>query len=76
MGLRGPVTKAEAGLPITVPPVEMIGSPLVICGDVVMVTRLDRLARSIRDLFAIINQGRRRQGAISVCREPWADTGT
>src|SRR5271167_5125387 len=37
-------------------------------GDVVTVTRIDRLARSIFDLFAIVKKDRGRQGAIPVTR--------
>jgi hypothetical protein len=73
MGSRSLGAKAEAGLPIMVPPVEMIASPLVILAkrsiqlrrmhdnlilDVVTVTRLDRLAQSTCDLFAIVKQER------------------
>src|SRR6201998_360145 len=45
-------------------------------GDVVTVTRIDRLARSTLDLFAIV---KRIAGAMAQFRslaEPWADTGT
>src|SRR6266478_4596495 len=45
-------------------------------GDVVTVTRIDRLARSTFDLFAIVQADRGRQGAIPFNGEPWADTGT
>jgi DNA invertase Pin-like site-specific DNA recombinase len=45
-------------------------------GDVLVVTRLDRLARSTRDLLNILaSLGERRVGFRSL-RDPWADTTT
>ena len=43
-------------------------------GDVLMVTRLDRLARSTFDLFAIVKQIVDAKGQFRSLAEPWADT--
>src|ERR1700726_5063739 len=45
-------------------------------GDVLMVTRLDRLARSPFDLFAIVKQIVDAGAQFRSPAEPWADTGT
>jgi DNA invertase Pin-like site-specific DNA recombinase len=45
-------------------------------GDVVTVTRIDRLARSIFDLFAIVKQIVDTGGQFRSLAEPWADTAT
>ena len=45
-------------------------------GDVVMVTRIDRLARSTFDLFAIVKQIVDGKAQFRSLAEPWADTGT
>lgn len=45
-------------------------------GDVVMVTRIDRLARSTFDLFAIVKKITDAGGQFRSLAEPWADTGT
>jgi DNA invertase Pin-like site-specific DNA recombinase len=45
-------------------------------GDVVTVTRIDRLARSIFDLFSIVKQVVEKGGQFRALAEPWADTGT
>jgi DNA invertase Pin-like site-specific DNA recombinase len=45
-------------------------------GDVVTVTRIDRLARSTFDLFAIVKQIVDAKGRFRSLAEPWADTGT
>ena len=45
-------------------------------GDVVMVTRIDRLARSTFDLFAIVKQIAGAGVRFCSLAEPWADTGT
>src|SRR5438105_13546113 len=45
-------------------------------GDVVTVTRLDRLARSTFDLFAIVKQIVDAKAQFRSLAEPWADTGT
>src|SRR5437588_7393469 len=45
-------------------------------GDVVTVTRIDRLARSTFDLFAILKQIVDRGGQFRSLAEPWADTAT
>src|SRR5215213_10014912 len=45
-------------------------------GDVVMVTRIDRLARSTFDLFAIVQRIVDAGGQFRSLAEPWADTGT
>jgi DNA invertase Pin-like site-specific DNA recombinase len=45
-------------------------------GDVVMVTRIDRLARSTFDLFAIVKRIVVGGGQFRSLAEPWADTGT
>src|SRR5947209_18373075 len=45
-------------------------------GDVVIVTRIDRLARSTFDLFAILKQIVDRGGQFRSLAEPWADTAT
>jgi DNA invertase Pin-like site-specific DNA recombinase len=48
----------------------------LIPGDVVMVTRIDRLARSTFDLFAIVKQIVDAKAQFRSLAEPWADTGT
>ena len=45
-------------------------------GDVVTVTRIDRLARSTFDLFAIVKQIVDAKAQFRSLVEPWADTGT
>src|SRR5271155_4658220 len=45
-------------------------------GDVVTVTRIDRLARSTFDLFSIVKQIVDAGGGFRSLAEPWADTGT
>ena len=45
-------------------------------GDVVAVTRIDRLARSTFDLFAIVKQIVDAGGQFRSLAEPWADTST
>ena len=45
-------------------------------GDVVTVTRIDRLARSTFDLFAIVKQIADAGARFQSLAEPWADTGT
>ncbi|OYV47772.1 MAG: resolvase [Acidocella sp. 20-58-15] len=45
-------------------------------GDVVTVTRIDRLARSTFDLFAIVKQIADAGARFCSLAEPWADTGT
>jgi DNA invertase Pin-like site-specific DNA recombinase len=44
-------------------------------GDVVTVTRIDRLARSIFDLFAIVKRIVDAKAQFRSLAEPWADTG-
>src|SRR5208283_3099593 len=48
----------------------------VVPGDVVTVTRIDRLARSTFDLFAIVKQIVDAKGQFRSLAEPWADTAT
>ena len=45
-------------------------------GDMVTVTRIDRLARSTFDLFAIVKQIVDAKAEFRSLAEPWADTGT
>src|SRR5690348_12258477 len=45
-------------------------------GDVVTVTRIDRLARSTFDLFAIVKRIADANAQFRSLAEPWADTGT
>jgi DNA invertase Pin-like site-specific DNA recombinase len=45
-------------------------------GDVVMVTRIDRLARSTFDLFSIVKRIVDAKAQFRSLAEPWADTGT
>jgi DNA invertase Pin-like site-specific DNA recombinase len=45
-------------------------------GDTVVVTRIDRLARSTFDLFAIVKQVVDTGAQFRSLAEPWADTGT
>jgi DNA invertase Pin-like site-specific DNA recombinase len=45
-------------------------------GDMVTVTRIDRLARSTFDLFAIVKQIADAGARFRSLAEPWADTGT
>ena len=46
----------------------------VAAGDVVTVTRIDRLARSTFDLFAIVKRITDAGGRFRSLAEPWADT--
>jgi DNA invertase Pin-like site-specific DNA recombinase len=48
----------------------------VVPGDVVTVTRIDRLARSTFGLFAIVKQIVNAKGQFRSLAEPWADTAT
>jgi DNA invertase Pin-like site-specific DNA recombinase len=48
----------------------------IVAGDVVTVTRIDRLARSTFDLFAIVKQIADAGALFRSLAEPWADTGT
>jgi DNA invertase Pin-like site-specific DNA recombinase len=48
----------------------------LIAGDVVIDTRIDRLARSTFDLFAIVKQIVDAKAQFRSLAEPWADTGT
>ena len=48
----------------------------VVSGDVVTVTRIDRLARSTFDLFAIVKRIVDAGGQFQSLAEPWADTAT
>ena len=45
-------------------------------GDVLMVTRLDRLARSTRDLLNVINEVSARGAGFKSLKDVWADTTT
>jgi DNA invertase Pin-like site-specific DNA recombinase len=45
-------------------------------GDVVTVTRIDRLARSTFDLFGIVERIVDAEAQFRSLAEPWADTGT
>ena len=45
-------------------------------GDVVMITRLDRLARSTRDLLDIAERISQAEAGLRSLAEPWADTTT
>jgi DNA invertase Pin-like site-specific DNA recombinase len=45
-------------------------------GDVVTVTRIDRLARNTLDLFPIVKQIVDAKAQFRSIAEPWADTGT
>jgi DNA invertase Pin-like site-specific DNA recombinase len=45
-------------------------------GDVMMVTRIDRLARSVFDLFAIVKQIVDAKRQFRSLAQPWADTAT
>ena len=45
-------------------------------GDVVTVTRIDRLARSTFDLFGIVKRIVDAEAQFRSLAEPWADTGT
>ncbi len=47
----------------------------VAAGDVVTVTRIDRVARSTFDLFAIVKQIVDAKAQFRPVAEPWADTG-
>jgi DNA invertase Pin-like site-specific DNA recombinase len=48
----------------------------LVAGDVVTVTRIDRLARSTFDLFAIVKQIADADAHFKSLAEPWADTAT
>jgi len=43
-------------------------------GDVLLVTRIDRLARSTRDLLNIVHQAKEAGATFKSLAEPWADT--
>jgi DNA invertase Pin-like site-specific DNA recombinase len=45
-------------------------------GDVLLVTRLDRLARSTRDLLNILDEIGKRSAGFKSLADPWADTTT
>ena len=45
-------------------------------GDMVTVTRIDRLARSTFDLFSIVKRIVDAKAQFRSLAEPWADTGT
>src|SRR5262249_16325984 len=45
-------------------------------GDVLLVTRLDRLARSMLDLLNILEEINKRKAGFKSLAEPWADTTT
>jgi DNA invertase Pin-like site-specific DNA recombinase len=53
---------------------KMLGS--LVPGDVVTVTRIDRLARSTFDLFGIVKRIVDTKAQFRSLAEPWADTGT
>ena len=57
-------------------PIILGASKAVAPGDVVTVTRIDRLARSTFDLFAIVKQIVDAKGQFRSLAEPWADTAT
>src|SRR5205807_4521768 len=46
------------------------------CGDVLMVTRLDRLARSTRDLLNILDEVSAKGATFKSISDAWADTTT
>lgn len=48
----------------------------IVPGDEVVVTRIDRLARSTFDLFAIVKEITDAGGLFRSLAEPWADTGS
>src|SRR5205814_6672737 len=48
----------------------------IAAGDIVTVTRIDRLARSTFDLFAIVKRIVDAGAQFRSLAEPWADTGT
>ena len=48
----------------------------LVSGDVVTVTRIDRLARSTLDLFGIVKRIVDAKAQFRSLAEPWADTGT
>jgi DNA invertase Pin-like site-specific DNA recombinase len=45
-------------------------------GDVLVVTRLDRLARSTRDLLSVLDEINKRGAAFKSLKDTWADTTT
>jgi DNA invertase Pin-like site-specific DNA recombinase len=46
------------------------------CGDVLVVTRLDRLARSTRDLLNVLDEIGKRGAGFKSLKDTWADTTT
>jgi DNA invertase Pin-like site-specific DNA recombinase len=54
----------------------MLGNLALAPGDVVTVTRLDRLARSTFDLFMVVKRIVDAKAEFRSLAEPWADTGT
>ena len=54
----------------------MLDNLALASGDVVTVTRIDRLARSTFDLFAIVKHIVDAKAHFRSLAEPWADTGT
>ena len=53
-----------------------MGAQCSLDGDVLTVTRIDRLARSTFDLFAIVKAVTDAGAQFSKFAEPWADTAT
>jgi DNA invertase Pin-like site-specific DNA recombinase len=45
-------------------------------GDVLLVTRIDRLARSTRDLLNIVHEVKQAKATFKSLSQPWADTST
>jgi transposase len=69
--------RMSAPLPISAVPRELLKMLKHLApGDVVTVTRIDRLARSTFDLFAIVKQIVDAKAQFRSLAEPWADTGT
>lgn len=46
------------------------------CGDIIMVTELTRLSRSVKDLFALVDTIHNKGANIKSLEEPWLDTTT
>ena len=45
-------------------------------GDLIIVTELARLSRSVKDLFKLVDQIHEKQANLKSLKEPWADTTT
>jgi len=74
-GLRQGFCEKASGATIERPALRRLLNRLR-CNDVLLVTRLDRLARSTRDLLNTITTISKKGAALRSLADPWADTAT